>query len=191
MASQTDFSRVFPSLAPGREYPFVHKGEWAIHELLPFLLEHTGAAQVRLASFTVSEDSLRRLFFLSEAGKIRELMMLMDHTVRRHKMDMLMFASGITPQVRITSNHAKILLLSNDSWKISLVGSANLNTNARWESGILSCREDHYDAFLRGFCAAWEDATPIFDDDTHTRPDTADGAICGLSAAPLRHSHTH
>jgi hypothetical protein len=152
----------------------------------PFLWNIPGTGiSPAFASFTVSEDSLRPLFFLSEAGMIHELHILLDHTVRRHKIDMLLFSSNITHQVRVTANHAKMLLISAPDWHISCVGSANLNKNARWESGILSTREEHHDAFLRGYKAAWEDAIPFYIDDPDRRPDTKDRAVCSGAIASI------
>lgn len=54
----------------------MHKGEWAIHEVLPSLLCAIGEADVRIATFSVSEDSLRPLFFLTDEAKIRSLTLL-------------------------------------------------------------------------------------------------------------------
>lgn len=54
----------------------MHKGEWAIHEVLPSLLCAIGEADVRIATFSVSEDSLRPLFFLTDETKIRSLTLL-------------------------------------------------------------------------------------------------------------------
>lgn len=43
---------------------------------------------MRIATFSVSEDSLRPLFFLTDEAKIRNLTLLLDHTVKRHKRDL-------------------------------------------------------------------------------------------------------
>ncbi|MGL4908525.1 MAG: hypothetical protein ACRC9X_08760 [Bacteroidales bacterium] len=122
--------------------PFMHKGEWAVHNVLPIFLEHTGAASVDIATFNISEDSLRPLFMSVEKQAITQLRLLLDMNVKRHKVSMLCFAKGITENIRITSNHAKLLLVQNDRYTITLLGSANLNTNARWENGVMfTCAE--------------------------------------------------
>ena len=76
----------------------MHKGEWAIHEVLPSLLSDIGPAHVKIATFSISEDSLRPLFFLSDEKKIESLTLLLDTTVKRHKLDLLLFASNISPR---------------------------------------------------------------------------------------------
>lgn len=114
----------------------MHKGEWAIHQVLPSLLSAIGPAEVRIATFSISEDSLRPLFFLAEEQKITRLSMLLDLTVKRHKLGLLLFAAHITPTIRIDNCHAKLLLIENKQYKFGIVGSANLNQNHRWEDGF-------------------------------------------------------
>ena len=99
------------ALCPGSIEPFMHKGDWAIHEVLPSLLSEIGPADIRIATFSMSEDSLRPLFFLADDKKITGLTLLLDTTVKRHKLDLLLFASNITPRIWIDSCHAKVLLV--------------------------------------------------------------------------------
>ncbi len=147
-------------LQSGNPTPFFHKGEWAVHEVLPILLSSTGKAHVSIATFSVSEDSLRPLFFSIDSGAIASLRLLLDFTVQRHKMDMLGFASHITPHIRIASNHAKLLLIENEQHHVTLLGSANLNTNARWENGVLFSDRNMFDFFSAAFSQAYETAQP-------------------------------
>lgn len=136
----------------------MHKGEWAIHEVLPSLLSAIGPADIRIATFSVSEDSLRPLFFLSDEQKITGLKLLLDTTVKRHKLDLFLFASNITPEIRIDSCHAKLLLVENQDYRFGIVGSANLNQNHRWESGFYFTSGRHYDYFSDMFNQAYENA---------------------------------
>ena len=110
----------------------MHKGEWAIHEVLPSLLCAIGEADVRIATFSVSEDSLRPLFFLTDETKIRSLTLLLDHTVKRHKLDLLLFAANITPI------SVSMPAMPNCCWsKTSSTGSASadLPTSIRTTDG--------------------------------------------------------
>lgn len=153
------FQDNFPhALCPGSIEPFMHKGEWAIHEVLPTLISAIGPASVKIATFSISEDSLRPLFFLTEDGKITGLQMLLDTTVKRHKIDLLLFAANISPEIRIDSCHAKVLLVENEQYKFGIVGSANLNQNHRWEAGFYFTAGKHYDYFAKEFDKSFENA---------------------------------
>lgn len=155
------FQDNFPlALCPGSIEPFMHKGEWAVHNVLPSLLSCIGPADVRIATFNVSEDSLRSLFFLTDEGKIRKLELLLDTNVKRHKLDLLLFAVRITPSIHIDSCHAKILLIENESYRFGIVGSANLNQNHRWEAGFYFTAGSHYDYFRQMFNSSFQNAIP-------------------------------
>ena len=136
----------------------MHKGEWAIHEVLPSLLSDIGPAYVKIATFSISEDSLRPLFFLSDEKKIESLTLLLDTTVKRHKLDLLLFASNISPRIWIDSCHAKLLLVENEQYKFGIAGSANLNQNHRWENGFYFTSGKHFEYFSNMFNQAYEDA---------------------------------
>ncbi|WP_337941429.1 hypothetical protein [Parabacteroides sp.] len=116
---------------------FHHKGEWAIHEALTVLLSRTGPASVMMETFNVSEDALRPMFFEVEAKRITDLRLILDMNVKRHKLEMLLFAAGITSGIHLASCHAKILLIRNDRYRIGIVGSANANQPIRYEAGII------------------------------------------------------
>ena len=90
-----------------------------------------------METFNVSEDALRPMFFEVEKGNITDLRMILDMNVKRHKLEMLLFAAGITTDIRLASCHAKVLLISNERYRIGIVGSANANQPVRYEAGFL------------------------------------------------------
>ena len=145
-------------MCPGSIEPFMHKGDWAIHEVLPSLLSEIGPADIRIATFSISEDSLRPLFFLADEKKITGLTLLLETTVKRHKLDLLLFASNITPRIRIDSCHAKVLLVENDKYQFGIAGSANLNQNHRWENGFYFTSGKHFNYFSEMFEQAYNQA---------------------------------
>ncbi len=132
---------LFPrGVLPGQIIPFAHKGDWAVHELLPFLFNEIGAFDLKLATFNISEESLRPIFFMKEKGELRDIQLLFDHNVKRHKVDMLFFSSAVTDRVRTSSSHMKVMICSNENIRLAVVGSANMNRNIRHEAGfIVTC----------------------------------------------------
>lgn len=149
---KNNFEKLFPNgLLKNQTVPFIQKGDWAIYEILPFLLSVTGNANVKIATFNISEDSLRAIFFLLEKKNIDSIKLLVDMNVRRHKLDMLLFAANIMSDVRLTSNHSKILLVENSDWQVGVVGSANLNKNPRYESGFVFTNTEFYNYFSKEF----------------------------------------
>ncbi len=158
---RVDFDQLFPQgMKSGQITPYIHKGKWAVHEVLPILLEEIGRpAIVRVATFNISEDSLRPMFFLKEQGKISDLRLLLDMNVKRHKLDILLFASNIADSVHVTSSHMKLILFESDGFCAGLVGSANMNNNPRYEGGISFTEENIYSYFANKY-------DQIFDNDS-------------------------
>lgn len=105
----------------------MHKGEWAIHEVLPSLLSDIGPAHIKIATFSISEDSLRPLFFLSDEKKIESLTLLLDTTVKRHKLDLLLFASNIqSPNQKIPDRKTKCVIKTHINIKQNVIFGAKL-----------------------------------------------------------------
>ena len=145
-------------LQPHLIKPFFHKGEWSLHQIIPALIQVFGPCEVRIATFNISEESIRPLFFLVDSGEITKLHLLLDTTVRRHKLDLLLFAANITPSIAIDNCHAKVLLVNNDKYQFGVVGSANLNTNHRWESGFWFTESTFFDYFTAQYNEAYNGA---------------------------------
>lgn len=128
--------------------PYVHKGVWAVHEVLPFLYSEIGAFHLSLATFNISEDALRPIFFMKDRNEFLSTRFLFDNNVKRHKLDMLLFANNIADQVRTSHSHMKVMLCHNDDVSLSIVGSANMNRNLRHEAGFFSTDKDIFQYYL-------------------------------------------
>lgn len=159
-----DFDLLFPDgITSGQITPYIHKGKWAVHQVLPTLLEQLPSVNVRIATFSISEDSLRPLFFMRENGKIANLRILLDNGVKRHALNMLLFASGFADMVHTASTHMKVLLIESDTFKAGIVGSANMNNNPRYEAGIAFTDEQLYKYYCSEFDRIFEqDSIPFY-----------------------------
>ena len=146
MLSNAKFDELF-LMEPDTIKPFVQKNEWAIHDVLPILTKRYGKLDVSIVTFSISEDSLRTLFLQADAGYIGAITMLLDFSVRKNKLDMLLFASGFSTEIFMNDIHAKIFLVSNDHFRFGIVGSANLNVNRRVESGFYFTGTEYFDFF--------------------------------------------
>lgn len=155
----SDIDALFPGLdKPGMITPFMHHGEWAVHDVLPLLVDKMGPCDIRIATYTVSDESLRTLSLMND---VRSLHILVDMTLQRHKLPILLFAQNITNEIRLDSCHAKVLLMESDTHRFGIVGSANLNHAHRWESGFFFTAGPHYDYFRTQYDDAYANAIPI------------------------------
>lgn len=143
--TDTQFSEYFPlGIEPGMIVPYAHKGKWAVHELLPFFFDELGSFHLSLATFNISEESLRPIFFMKDRGELLSARFLFDTNIRRHKIDMLLFARSVADDIRLSSSHMKVMLCCNDFTSIAVVGSANMNRNIRHEAGFITTDDRLY-----------------------------------------------
>lgn len=124
--------------------PYFSEGEFSMHELLEHLLLQTGPADVSVSSFSVTEVAVRTFFRLADQGILRSMKCLFDLSVKRHKLDLLFFSSNVVSEISLAKNHSKMILITNESWNVVVVSSANFNINDKIEVGIISTEQHIY-----------------------------------------------
>jgi len=118
---------------------WVSEGEWSMHQLLLGLLKVTGPAEVTISSYAMGETPARILAQLKEEGSITYLSCLLDSRVDVRSPGSLQLIRNISDSFALVKTHAKVTLIANDDWRITVVGSANYTENKRFESGVISC----------------------------------------------------
>jgi hypothetical protein len=123
-------------------YHYCTAGAWSLHEMIALICEKIGTARLFLSTWTITEEPMRVLFGLIEKGLISELNCLFDYRIEKRKAEAFQFAKVNASRIKLTKVHAKIAVLVNEQWAITIVGSANLTKNPRIEAGVIStCRE--------------------------------------------------
>lgn len=135
-------------------FPFASEGRFSMHELLEFLLMKTGPANVRITSFSITEVAIRSFLNLMETGIILKLECLFDISVKRHKLGLLYFVNNVASSIALTKCHAKLILIENDKWRISVIGSANFQVNDKIEAGVISTSPGFLE-FYRNRFTSW------------------------------------
>jgi hypothetical protein len=132
---------VFGVIDQNQVIPYVSLGDWSTHDLLFFLLEQTGPARVWFTTWAISEYAIRQLYQFVEHGMILQLKGIFDYRNGVRKPAELQFLQQITTEIKPAKCHAKVTVIENDNWGISIVGSANFTRNPRIEAGVLfTCR---------------------------------------------------
>jgi hypothetical protein len=131
--------QVFGHVVDGKSVHYASLGDWSTHDLLFFLLEQTGPARVYFTTWAISEYAIRQLYHFIEHGLILELKGIFDYRNGIRKPAELQFLQKITTDIKAAKCHAKVTVIENDNWGISVVGSANYTRNPRIEAGVLCC----------------------------------------------------
>lgn len=116
---------------------FATAGRWSMHQLLEYLLLKTGPAKVWMTTWTITEEPMRALLGMITSGLITELNAVLDYRIERRKPEAFQLASSIITRIKLTKCHAKVLVIKNDTWSITILGSANFSKNPRIEAGTI------------------------------------------------------
>lgn len=126
----------FPSIYNGMcEFSFSN-GSFSFIDLIDYVLEVTGRAQIDISTWVASTASTKKIEEFFEDAKINQFRFLIDKMFI-HKQEKLfnhiVKVYGVD-KIRVTRNHAKFCLIYNDDWNIVIETSANLNKNMRLEN---------------------------------------------------------
>lgn len=128
-------------LKPLAETPFQAYLSNAVQvaDILDWILSQVGKAKVWQTSFSISEEFLRRLFFIEKSGNVSEFNLVLDHKATNKTLKLWVFITKVIQRTYLADNHSKILLVQADSGEtISVITSQNLTRGNRHESACIS-----------------------------------------------------
>ena len=134
--------------------------EFQLYHLLEFIFEQTGSANVILTTFSVSEEFVRKLAQLKESGLISSLAIIADHRTAVKALRLTLFTNNIAEELLLGNNHAKVVLVQNKDWKVSVITSQNQTRGNRIECGVICTLPEIYDDLLKSIA---EEQTKMID----------------------------
>lgn len=110
-----------------------------VADILEWVLQQVGVAEVWQTSFSISEEFLRRLFFICKANKVSRINLVLDHKATNKTLKLWAFITQVIERTFLADNHSKILLVKGDNGTVvSVVTSQNLTRGNRAESAFIS-----------------------------------------------------
>lgn len=128
----------------GGLYNFWTFGRYCMTDIINHLLRITGPADVTATTWSLNAASVQTMLNRRKDGLLTSFRMWIDPRVRRAAPEPLALLRHNFETV-IAPVHAKIALIGNDEWKISVSGSVNFTSNPQPERGIIQCIEAVYD----------------------------------------------
>ena len=129
-------TRSIGQLENGREHHFYSWGNFNLVRLISYLIKQTGPAHVFMTSYSFSQKSIEQLQHKISKGEILSFKVILDNRVRvMSPKPFQMIASSF--DYRCISVHAKVALIWNDYWKITIVTSQNATDNPKLERGTI------------------------------------------------------
>ncbi|SDM08052.1 hypothetical protein [Segatella bryantii] len=114
-----------------------------VADVLEWILQQVGHAKVWQTSFSISEEFLRRLFFIEKSGQVSEFNLVLDHKATNKTLKLWSFITQVIERTYLADNHSKILLVEADSGEVvSVITSQNLTRGNRHESAFISTSKE-------------------------------------------------
>jgi hypothetical protein len=123
-------------LQKGKTTHYYSYGNFNLVRLLIHILKQTGPANVFMTSYSFSQTSIEQLLNHRQKGNILSFRVIVDNRVKT--MSPIPFQMLSTAfDYRCSSIHAKVALVWNDNWNISVVTSQNATDNPKLERGTI------------------------------------------------------
>ena len=138
MKRNTSINNVLKPLGD-RPYQAYLSNVLQVADILEWILEQVGTAEVWQTSFSISEEFLRRLFFIEKSGRVKQFNLVLDHKATNKTLKLWAFITQVIERTYLADNHSKILLVRSEAGDtVSVVTSQNLTRGNRSESAFIT-----------------------------------------------------
>lgn len=132
-----DLTNTIAEISQNETVQFSTAGAWSLHQLLEFILLKIGPSKMWMTTWTITEEPMRALLDMINRGLITDLHAVLDYRIEKNKPEAFQLASGLISKIKLTKCHAKVLVLRNQTWNVTIIGSANFSKNPRIEAGVI------------------------------------------------------
>ena len=110
-----------------------------VADILEWILAQVGVAEVWQTSFSISEEFLRRLFFITKDKRVSRINLVLDHKATNKTLKLWAFITQVIERTYLADNHSKILLVKSERGDtVSVITAQNLTRGNRHESAFIS-----------------------------------------------------
>ena len=128
-------------LKPIREKPYQAylSNALQVADVLDWVLQQLGKSEVWQTSFSISEEFIRRLFFIEKSGLVTHFNLVLDHKATNKTLKLWAFITQVISTTYLADNHSKVLLVKSERGEVvSIITSQNLTRGNRSESAVVT-----------------------------------------------------
>ena len=134
--TDTVITKSIGGLQQGQNIHYYSYANFNLVRLINYLLRQTGPAHVFMTSYSFSQKSIESIQNKLNSGALLSFRVIIDNRVRSLSPKPFQMLSQ-SFDYRCTSIHAKVALIWNEIWKISVVTSQNATDNPKMERGTI------------------------------------------------------
>ena len=132
-------------LMPIREKPYQEylSNALQVADILDWVLKQLGKSEVWQTSFSISEEFIRRLYFIEKSGLVTKFNLVLDHKATNKTLKLWAFITQVIDTTYLADNHSKVLLVKSERGEmVSIITSQNLTRGNRCESAVITTDND-------------------------------------------------
>ena len=132
-------------LKPIREKPYQAylSNALQVADVLDWVLQQLGKSAVWQTSFSISEEFIRRLYFIEKSGLVTRFNLVLDHKATNKTLKLWAFITQVITTTYLADNHSKVLLVRSEQGEVvSIITSQNLTRGNRSESAVVTTDPD-------------------------------------------------
>ena len=132
-------------LKPIREKPYQAylSNVLQVADILDWVLKQLGKSEVWQTSFSISEEFIRRLYFIEKSGLVTKFNLVLDHKATNKTLKLWAFITQVIDTTYLADNHSKVLLVKSERGEmVSIITSQNLTRGNRCESAVITTDND-------------------------------------------------
>ena len=132
-------------LKPIREKPYQAylSNALQVADVLDWVLQQLGKSEVWQTSFSISEEFIRRLYFIEKSGLVTRFNLVLDHKATNKTLKLWAFITQVITTTYLADNHSKVLLVRSERDEVvSIITSQNLTRGNRSESAVVTTDPD-------------------------------------------------
>ena len=119
-----------------------------VADVLEWVLKQVGKSTVWQTSFSISEEFLRRLYFIEKSGRVNTIHLILDFKATQKTLKLWPFLTKVIEHTYLADNHSKAILIQSDTGdKVSIITSQNLTRGNRMEGAVVSTDSHVFDTF--------------------------------------------
>ena len=108
-----------------------------VADVLEWILEQVGKATVWQTSFSISEEFVRRLFFIEKSGLVQEYNLVLDHKATNKTIQLWPFLTQVVEKTFLADNHSKVLQVESVKGEVvTVITSQNLTRGNRTSTSL-------------------------------------------------------
>jgi len=129
------------------------KGQFSIIDIIEHVLNHTGKANLLIATWTAAHADIHKAFTFLKNGNINDIKFIVDRGFVNRQPEYCKELQSMFGEdcIRFLRIHAKFAVIENEDWHFVIRTSMNLNENKRIENFEITEDKDFCKYFIKFF----------------------------------------